>query len=57
MHIEGYKSGFEPFVHFGFQLYFNLKNNFQIGFDATLELYEDLGGFPITHNVYLAKKF
>jgi len=57
MHIEGYKSGFEPFVHCGFQLYFNLKNNYQIGFDATLELYQGLGGFPITHNFYLAKKF
>jgi hypothetical protein len=57
MNIEGYKSGFEAFVHFGFQLYFNLKNNYQIGFDATLELYQGLGGFPITHNFYLAKKF
>lgn len=57
MNIEGYKQGLEPFVHFGFQLYFNLKSNFQVGFDATIELYKDLGGFPITHNFYLAKKF
>lgn len=57
LNIEGYKSGFDAFVHFGFQLYFNLKNNYQLGFDATIEIYEELGGFPITHNLYLAKKF
>ncbi len=56
MLIEGYKRGFDWFLHFGFQVYFNLKNDFQIGFDATIEAYEGFGGFPITHNFFVAKK-
>lgn len=56
MLFEGYKRGFDFFMHFGFQTFFNLKDNFQIGFDATIEAF-DFDGFPISHNLFLAKKF